>query len=56
MEGEAVAGTVLMTIIAVVKHLLKRDTFTTRRTKEVIEGDEQIFFKNKNVIAVWDQP
>ena len=25
MEGEAVAGTVLMTIIAVVKHLLKRD-------------------------------
>ena len=33
------------------KHLLKRDTFTTRRTKEVIEGDEQIFFKNKNVIA-----
>ena len=32
--------------------LLKRDKFTTRRTKEDIEGNEQFFFKNKNVIAV----
>ena len=43
----------LKVIFAVAKHLLKRDTYSTRRTKEDIEGDEQIFFKNEIIIAVW---
>ena len=32
---------------AVVKHLMKKDTYTTSRTKKDIEG-EQILFKNEN--------